>query len=242
MPAMMRGASGVDLLILLFAVLVMPAISALAGMRLARTPPISLLPRYWSTILRGWGVAALLLGLWWYTGRPFRALGLDIPIGARGQWAFLLDVLVVAVFAAQQLRIARLPQDDIEKLVARVARLKVTPRTGAELAVFLLLSVTAGVWEELLYRGFLVGYLESRAGVLAAVLLSSLIFGLGHIYQGRRGVLNTALVGLVFAGLYALTRSLWWLMLAHALIDMGGGMAAFRITARVQADAPIKVN
>jgi hypothetical protein len=31
-------------------------------------------------------------------------------------------------------------------------------------------------------------------------------------------------------------------MLAHALIDMGGGMAAFRITARVQADAPIKVN
>lgn len=242
MLEILRGGFELDLLILLFAVLVMPVMSALAGMRLARTPPGSLVPRYWSTILRGWGAAALLLGLWWYAGRSFRALGLDVPIGARGQWAFLLDALLVAFFAAQQLRISRLQQDEIEKLVARIAALKVAPRTPAELAVFLVLSLTAGVWEELLYRGFLIGYLEPRAGLLAAVLLSSLIFGLGHVYQGRRGVLNTALVGLAFAGLYALTRSLWWLMLAHALIDMGGGVVAFRIAARVRADAAIKVN
>jgi membrane protease YdiL (CAAX protease family) len=108
--------------------------------------------------------------------------------------------------------------------------------------VFLLLSLTAGVWEELLYRGFLVGFLEPRAGLLAAVVLSSAIFGLGHVYQGRRGILNTGLVGLVFAGLYALTRSLWWLMLAHALVDMAGGVVAFRIAARVRVDAAIKVN
>lgn len=242
MIAFLRGGSGLDLLILFFAVLVMPAMSAQAGMRLSRTPPPSLVPRYWSAILRGWAVAVLLLGLWWGAGRPLRALGLDVPVGARGQWGFLLDALLIAFFAVQQLRISRLHQEDVEKLVKRIAALKVTPRTGAELATFLVLSVTAGVWEELLYRGFLVGYLEPHAGVLAAVLLSSVIFGLGHLYQGRRGVLNTTMVGLAFAGLYVLSRSLWWLMLAHALIDMSGGWLAFRIGGRVRADALIRVN
>jgi membrane protease YdiL (CAAX protease family) len=47
-------------------------------------------------------------------------------------------------------------------------------------------------------------------------------------------------VGLAFACLYALTQSLWWLMLAHGLIDMGGGLLAFRVTAR--AAAAVKVN
>ena len=45
-------------------------------------------------------------------------------------------------------------------------------------------------------------------------------------------MLNTGLVGLVFAGLYAFSESLWWLMLAHALVDMNGGIAAFRMATR----------
>ena len=109
-----------------------------------------------------------------------------------------------------------------------LARLKITPRTRSELAVFLGVAVTAGVWEELLYRGFLMWFLLP-AGVAAAVIGSSLIFGLGHAYQGGRGILVTAAVGLVFAIAYALTTSLWWLMLAHALVDIYGGIAAYRL-------------
>ncbi len=221
--------------------LAMPALSARAGMRLPREMSRSLVGRYWSTILRGWGAAALLLGAWWWTQRPLRALGLDIPIGSRGQWGFLLDALLLAVLAAQQMNLSRLQRGDIEKLLARVATLKVAPRTPSELAMFVLLSITAGVWEELLYRGFLVGYLAPHAGMVAALLLSAAAFGFGHIYQGWRGVLNTTLLGLVFAGLYVLSQSLWWLMLAHALIDLNGGFLAYRITAHVRAGA-VKVN
>ena len=115
----------------------------------------------------------MLLGLWWWAGRPLRTLGLDVPLTTRGQWTFLLDALLIVFFAAQQMRLSRLPQGDVDKLVTRIAELKVTPRTTAELGLFLLLSVTAGVWEELLYRGFLIGYISPRLGIFAALLLSS---------------------------------------------------------------------
>jgi membrane protease YdiL (CAAX protease family) len=238
----LSGSDGLDLLIVILAVLVMPAMSARAGVRLARASAQSLVPRYWSTILRGWSAAAVLLGVWWWSGRSLHALGLDIPVGWRGQWGFLLDALLLTFFAAQQIRLSRLPQAEVETLVARIAALKVAPRTPSELAVFLLLSITAGIWEELLYRGFLIWYLSPRAGLVAALFLSAAIFGLGHAYQGWRGVLNTTLIGLAFAGFYALSQSLWWLMLAHALIDMSGGLTAWRISARVRAGAAVKVN
>jgi membrane protease YdiL (CAAX protease family) len=236
------GIAVYEILILAFAVLVMPAISIRAGMRLSRAEPDSLVPRYVSAILRGWVVALLLLALWRWADRPLDALGLDIPIGLRGRLGFLLDAGLLLFFVAQQARLARLPQGDFDTLVRRIARLKVAPRRANELLVFFLVSVTAGVWEELLYRGFLMGFLEPRAGLVAALVFSSAIFGLGHMYQGWRGVLNTALVGLAFALLYALTKSLWWLMLAHALIDMNGGLAAYRVSMRAREAGAVKVN
>jgi membrane protease YdiL (CAAX protease family) len=228
-----------DLLILALAILVMPAMSARAGINLSRSIPQSLVPRYWSTILRGWMAAAALLFVWWVAHRPLSDLGLDIPIGERGRWAFLIDLLLIAFFVIQEMRLSDISGEELQTLAARVTALKVSPRTFPELFVFFLLSITAGVWEELLYRGFLIWYLTPRAGTVAAVILSSAIFGLGHVYQGWRGVVNTAFVGLAFATLFALTHSLWWLMAAHAIIDVSGGIVAYRVTSRMSA---IKVN
>ncbi|MGD0189864.1 MAG: type II CAAX endopeptidase family protein [Rhizomicrobium sp.] len=228
-----------DLLVLALAILVMPAMSARAGVSLARSIPESLVPRYWSTILRGWLAAILLLIVWWFAHRPLSDLGLDMPIGVRGRWAFVVDLVLIVFFLVQEMRLSSLSVEDFQTLAARVAALKVSPRTPAELFVFFLLSVTAGVWEELLYRGFLIWYLAARGGTLTAVILSSMIFGLGHVYQGWRGVLNTAFVGLAFGTLFVLTHSLWWLMAAHAIIDIAGGIVAYRVTTRMSA---VKVN
>ena len=58
------------------------------------------------------------------------------------------------------------------------------PHDSRELQTFCALSITAGVCEELLYRGFLIVFLSSAFGVLPAVALSSLVFGIAHAYQG----------------------------------------------------------
>jgi membrane protease YdiL (CAAX protease family) len=84
----------------------------------------------------------------------------------------------------------------------------------------ILLSAFVGVHEEVLFRGFLLGRMRAffRSN-LAAVFVSSLIFGLPHVYQGTMGVVQTASIGVVLALITLRARSLWPAILAHAMFD-----------------------
>ena len=90
-------------------------------------------------------------------------------------------------------------------------------------------SVTAGVCEEVIFRGFLIAYLMAALGApfWVAGLLSSVIFGFAHAYQGPAGIPRTAAVGGMLAILYGLTGSLWAPIVAHAVIDITSGRIAF---------------
>lgn len=88
------------------------------------------------------------------------------------------------------------------------------------------LWIGAGVCEEIIFRGFLIGRIEaafggaSRASTIAAVVLSSVVFGAAHAYQGPTGMLITGTLGLIFAIAYvAAGRNLWFNMLVHGLYD-----------------------
>lgn len=95
------------------------------------------------------------------------------------------------------------------------------PKTGREKVVFVFLSFSAGLGEELAYRGFLVPALVAVFGsVWAAVLLSSIVFGILHAYQGWLGMVRTALLGMVLATSFILTGSLWPAIIAHAMLDV----------------------
>jgi membrane protease YdiL (CAAX protease family) len=73
-------------------------------------------------------------------------------------------------------------------------------------ATILPLALFAGFWEEIVFRGFLLGRLRAalpagprrpaclRRDVLS-VGLTALLFGLGHGYQGALGMLQTSLAG-----------------------------------------------
>ena len=85
------------------------------------------------------------------------------------------------------------------------------------------LSTSAGICEELLFRGFLLAYLSNYMSMPIAVLLSSLLFGLGHLYQGWQGVLRTAVMGLIFAGIYLWSGSLFIVIALHFAVDAYSG-------------------
>lgn len=101
--------------------------------------------------------------------------------------------------------------------------LPVSPR---ERLWWIAVCITAGVCEEWLYRGFLMHYLAGHLtggpalGLTAAWLLSSLAFGVAHLYQGRAGVISTGIAGLAFGLLAIFTGSLWLPMLLHILADL----------------------
>lgn len=104
------------------------------------------------------------------------------------------------------------------------AALDLLPETPAETAVFsLVVAPTAGIGEEIVYRGFLMGNLWGITGdAWLAAGLSSVVFGLMHIYQGWWGVLRTSVIGFVFALGVIMTGSLLPSIFAHTMANMLG--------------------
>lgn len=82
------------------------------------------------------------------------------------------------------------------------------------------LPIVAG-FEELLFRGVLVGAFATGFGVPSWVLVlaSSVLFGLGHGAQGRLGVVVTGALGVVFGVAFVLTESLLVVVVAHYLVN-----------------------
>lgn len=96
----------------------------------------------------------------------------------------------------------------------------------AYLALMPRIWLGAAICEEIVFRGFLIGRLEAAFGgaspiaTAAAVMLSSALFGLAHMYQGPTGVLITGVLGLVFACVYAYGgRNLWLNIVVHGVYD-----------------------
>jgi uncharacterized protein len=99
------------------------------------------------------------------------------------------------------------------------------PATLPESIVWIAVSVAAGAGEELVFRGYLQRQLWSLTKNLpAALLLQAFIFGIGHIYQGWKPALATAIYGLVFGLVAAWRRSVIPGAIAHVIIDVMGGL------------------
>lgn len=95
------------------------------------------------------------------------------------------------------------------------------PRNRAELGLGALLSVNAGIVEELVFRLGLPALLFGATGsALAAVLGSVVLFGVLHAYQGVAGVVGTTLIGAVFMAAYLLGGSILVPIVLHALFDL----------------------
>jgi membrane protease YdiL (CAAX protease family) len=104
------------------------------------------------------------------------------------------------------------------------------PRSEAEKRRWVAVSATAGICEEIVFRGFLFYYLQQVIGLslYGAIVSSSFIFAISHYYQGLNNVVRIGLVGLLLAILYAVTDSLVLPIALHILLDLGAlNMAEF---------------
>lgn len=83
-----------------------------------------------------------------------------------------------------------------------------------------------GIVEETVFRGFVVGWGSTLFGSKAAwplAILSSIVFGVAHAYQGIGGMVSTGLAGFAFAAIYVVNgRRLLTPMLVHMTLDSIG--------------------
>jgi len=105
------------------------------------------------------------------------------------------------------------------------------PRTRRERQLAVLAAVTAGVCEEVVFRGLLIaagiGLLGLHPGF--SVVLAAAVFGLGHAYQGVGNVIRTAVMGVVFGLLYGLSGSLVGPAVLHTAVDLFGFLVLSRL-------------
>ena len=200
--------------------------------------------REMATVL--WIATLYVLAVWITKGRPWDTLRLGLSGPLRSGIGFSVAAIVVALLVPQ----ARKARKALQRPEA-AARLReqlvfadpLVPETDGERRGFWFLSLTAGICEEILFRGFLIWLITAWLGVVSAVILSSIVFGCAHIYLGFAQVPRTAIVGLVLALIVVAAGSLWPAIVIHAALDLSSGEIGFRArraaAASLGAVAPI---
>jgi uncharacterized protein len=179
---------------------------------------------YASTIAFQWVAVAVAGWRAWAHGFTASELGLVVS-----DWAPIAALSVLgtaAIVALQWLNLRRMGRS-ASRLRAPLQAMaeRILPQSRLELIPFLALAVTAGVCEEFLYRGFAMAAF-SRWGLPAwvAVIGSSILFGMAHLYQGRSGLVGTTILGLLFGATRVVAASVIPVMFWHIGVDAVAGM------------------
>jgi membrane protease YdiL (CAAX protease family) len=158
-----------------------------------------------------------LIGGRWSTPEDFL---IDVGI-AFGFW-----VVALAVLAGLAYLLGQVNQGAINDMKQRIGNL--VPRSGADVSIFISLSIIAGFVEEILFRG----YLQRQIGLIfgniwVGLIASAVIFGAGHGYEGTKNMIRIAVFGAMFGALALWRKSLRPGMLAHAFQDSAAGVALY---------------
>ena len=196
---------------------------------------------YWQALAFEW-ISALLavvaLGFDWSKLNP-ASLALDhsslmqaLSVNGSFDRGALIGILVGLVggtvgFAVARIRANRrktpspaTPPSRWRKLLPDFSAL--LPATTQERLLWCAVAISAGVCEEVVFRGWLLSILHSPISLAGTTLIvvASVVFGLAHAYQRITGMLLTTLAGLLFCVLYVKTGSLLVPILLHILIDI----------------------
>ena len=222
-------------LILAFLGVVLPWRGTARMKRLLAKPELATADRlslYGSTIFFQWTIVAIVVWRSLARGVGPEELGLGTGDPWRLTWT---SVALACLLCANQVvglrKLARLPDGQRGSLFALTER--IMPRDVTELLVYSALACTAGLSEEFLYRGFVFTafvrmIVNFGSPTIAAAFLSSAWFALAHLYQGRRGLITTFVVGMVFVCVRIWTGSLIPAIVSHIGIDLVAGIFVFR--------------
>jgi membrane protease YdiL (CAAX protease family) len=193
-----------------------------AGARNAR-------PRYYAVeIVPLWVLAVGVISLWIAARRPWG----DLLLGRSALWRLALGWALAAAYVgltlAQRRMVLARPA-----LLARIMKTlgevqPLLPRTPGERKGFATLSITAGICEELLFRGFVLWYATRWAGPVGGFLISSASFGIMHVYLGARNLPRATIAGVFFYVVVIAAGSLLPATLCHSLADLVSGDLGYR--------------
>jgi membrane protease YdiL (CAAX protease family) len=173
-----------------------------------------------------WTLVAAGVALWILERRSWTELRIVAPHG----WRILGTIgllLAVAVFYARSLATITRARRANKRIKLANDAARRAPHTRAELAWWMALSLSAGICEEFIFRGYLIWVLQPLLGVWVAAAASLVIFAAAHAYEGAKGVVAVAGVGGLLTLIVLAFGSLVPAIAVHVLADAGEGLVAW---------------
>jgi len=180
---------------------------------------------YERTLMSEWFMFALVLvGVWW-SGSPLAAVLGDRWRSARevlrdsgiGVAFLFVPVMLGAIFGGH----GATPDRAVQSLF---------PHGSVEITLWIMVSITAGICEEALFRGYLQRqFMALTKSASLGIILSAAVFGMSHAYQGLSHAIQIGVLGAMSGILAHWCKSVRPGMFAHALQDIMGGLLGGRI-------------
>lgn len=184
---------------------------------------------YKETIFWLWLLCIITIVIWISNDRLFSVLKIDFSYS----FVLLITIVLFVITPFLFLLLFRKIRDDdkqrksIKEKLDSVDASEFLPRSKNEFKWFVFLSITAGICEEFLFRGFLIWYIETQSNIIFAVVISSILFGAAHSYQGVKGFLRSGIMGFILALILLWTNSLIIPIFIHIAGDVYNGIVGW---------------
>jgi len=181
----------------------------------------SAVPLYLGLILAQWG-------LFRYATVGLRRRGLSLRDLLGERWSGPKDVIRDVVIALAVWAVWSLGEGFVMSHLGKDSAADfggLLPRAPIEIALWVVLSLTAGFCEETVFRGYLQKQFTALTGsAVLGVVIQAVIFGVSHGYQGLRNMILITIYGAVFGALALWRKSLKPGIVLHAWTDVFSGI------------------
>ncbi|MHA6287784.1 CPBP family intramembrane glutamic endopeptidase [Maricaulis sp. CAU 1757] len=187
-----------------------------------------------------WVTTGAVLVCWMWAGLSLQQLGLAMPTGTGALigWGLAALALAYALYSLVQVSRSQKSRAQLRQQFDESSGLAlIRPETGPEKVAFQGLSVTAGITEEIIFRGFLIMSLALVMPLWAAALVSVIAFVAAHAYQGLSGMARIVPVTVLMTVIVVASGSLWPAILVHILADSSAGLMAHILDRTADSDA-----
>lgn len=192
---------------------------------------------YKTTMLTQWTICITGLALWTYLQRDWTLMGFDLIIDNNFYIAAAICLVVITLLVVQLLSVKKMSEDDLSKVKTSLGEVSLLiPHSKKELTHFYGVAFTAGVVEEILWRGMLIWFLTHYMNIWAAASISVLLFALAHAYQGVKHIPGVFIAGVLFTALYLISGSIWLSIITHIAVDVLQGTFAQNVLSHIKSD------
>ena len=221
------GLSLVDIALLAIIVIGLP-FEALFNLKKSREELASGVPgvrvkHYFTTILMLWGIAIPILVAWAAGGRNWADLGFTLQAGWMAYTGWGLAALIAAFFIYQHAVVsgsASTREEYRDGLAKNPLIGNFMPQTQDEKRVFDLMGITAGITEEIIFRGYLIWAFSLVLPLWGAALVALSVFTVLHLYQGARQLPAIFLMGGLVTLVFIVSGSIWPAIALHIFVDV----------------------